>query len=404
MHISAIICEYNPFHTGHAYHIAQTRALGATHVVAIMSGNFVQRGEPALLNKWARARAALAGGADLVIELPLSWACASADRFAYGGVFLANALGCVQTLSFGSECGDISLLTQIAQAVISPQAQPLIQQGLALGLPFAAARQRAVAQLIGQKRASTLGRANDILGVEYLKALRQLGSSITPIALPRAGAGHDAAPQGQYASASWLRQRLLAQPADFKSTLPYLPQDTIRILQEEYASGRAPACLSRLERGVLLRLRAMLPQDFLLLPDVGEGLENRICAAVRQACSLPDAIDKIKTKRYTHARIRRIILGAVLGLDRRRLELPPPYLRVLGCNLRGREILRKARTTASLPVVMHPKDILSRYSPSTPEYEHFALESLASDFYHLTTPKVFPCGLDRTVNPVILKT
>ena len=185
MVIAGVVAEYNPFHLGHAHHLEETRRRGATHIVAVMSGQFVQRGEPALLDKWTRARAALSCGADLVLELPLPYAMATAQRFALGAVGLLDALGCVDLLSFGSDCGDLDRLKACIRLLNDPRFPQALGQFLDRGMTFAAARQQAVRELGGAELAATLGRANDILALEYLAALEQLGSAMAPLAIPR---------------------------------------------------------------------------------------------------------------------------------------------------------------------------------------------------------------------------
>ena len=189
MKIAGIVAEYNPFHNGHAYHIERTKdavtGCGATHIVAVMSGNFVQRGEPAILPKSERVSAALAGGADLVLELPLPWAMASAETFSYGAVSILDSLGCVDILSFGSESGDLDLLSKAADALESDRFSGLLRLYLDMGISFPDARQRAVREIAGNKIASLFKSANNILGIEYLKALRRLNSNIRPFTIQR---------------------------------------------------------------------------------------------------------------------------------------------------------------------------------------------------------------------------
>ena len=396
-HICAIVSEYNPFHRGHAYHMEQTRAQGATHIVAILSGNFVQRGEAALLHKWARAEAALLGGADLVLELPLPWAMAGAEIFARGAVQTADALGCVSSLSFGSESGDLASLKQAAALLRSQSFSAQVKRELQTGQTFAAARERAVARLAGEKISSLLQNANDILAVEYLKAIAAEKSPLSPLAVRRIGAGHDGtSPADGFASASSLRALILAgRQAEAE---PYLTADSYRILLRELSQGAAPAAMERLERPILARLRTMRREDFACLPDVSEGLEGRIDRAVRTETDLFRLYDKIKTKRYTHARIRRIIVGAFLGLSSSAVPPSVPYLRVLGMNVRGRDILRLARSSARVPILLRAADRASL----SPEAESvYRLECRATDLYMLALPKAGPCGLDLTRGPVI---
>lgn len=394
--ISVIISEYNPFHLGHAYHIAQTRRQGASHIVALLSGDFVQRGEPALFSKWARAEMALSCGVDLVLELPLPWSMATAERFAYGGVYLANALGCAHTLSFGSECGDLALLQQAAQAVEKPAVMAQARRLLASGLPFAKARQQAVAAQFGPELAEVLRSPNNTLAVEYLKALRRLQSPIQPVTICRAGAAHDSdLPAGGTASASFLRQHLLAGERD---VLALMPPAAARCAENALNAGLAPVQMEPLELAILAKLRTMKQEDFQRLPDISEGLEHRIYRAARTCASLKDLYENIKTKRYTLARIRRIIVSAFLGMDNLAGAGAPPYLRVLGFTKgEGETLLRRVTQTARLPVVVRASDVGSLREPAE---SLFRLEARAADLYGLASPQIQPCGTEYTT-PVL---
>lgn len=390
--IAAVICEYNPFHSGHAYHLAQTRALGATHIVAIMSGNFVQRGEPAMFSKWVRARCALAGGADLVLELPLPWCMSSAESFAKGGVALAQGLGCVDFLSFGSELGEVQPLCNAAEAAVSPLIQKSVKVLLAKGLSYPAAREQAVEAHFGSSVSRLLKAPNNILAVEYCKALKQLSSPILPVTIPRAGACHDAAGTTEtFASASYLRASILSE--NYDTVKKFFPDEVFSLLLEEIQAKRAPCSLSALERPIFSVLRKMSAEDFAKLPDVSEGLEHRIVSAVKEATSLDQLFTKIKTKRYTHARIRRIIVWAFLGITRDWLSCSPPYLRVLGFNQKGTEILKTARQTALLPIIMRGGDFKKEISQSCAITQ---LGKQADDLFALASPEIQPCGLGFT--------
>ena len=393
--VAAVICEYNPFHAGHAYHLAQTRSLGATHIVAIMSGSFVQRGEPAMFSKWSRAKCALACGADLVLELPLPWCMSSAEGFARGGVALAHGLGCVDLLSFGSELGETSPLLQAAEAAVSPLIQEKIRLLLSEGFSYPSAREKAIEAQFGSDISRLFQEPNNILAIEYCKALTLLSSPIQPITISRAGASHDAAEplrgSGGFASASYLRARLLRK--DYDGVKSFIPESVLTILLEEIQTGRAPCSLTALERPILAALRNLSPEELAKLPDVSEGLEYRIASAVRKTTSLDQLFAEIKTKRYTHARIRRIIVSAFLQMACDYNSPTPPYLRVLGWNDKGTEILRTARRTASLPIVMRGGDLKKLAEGALTIAQ---LGSRAEDLYSLSSPEIQPCGLDFT--------
>lgn len=395
MLVAGIICEYNPFHYGHAELIAQTRNAGATHIAAVMCGNFVQRGEPAILSKWARTKQALENGVDLVIELPLPWAIAGAEKFSYGGVFLLNALG-ADMISFASECGDIQRLNQTAQVLLSPALKEAMQHELSSGITFARARQAAVGKLIGNDSELLLKEPNNILGIEYLKAIIRIHSSITPFTICRVGAAHDEEKQDcKIASASHIRS-LIRSGGNFTDKLPAAATE---ILLKELSAENAPAGFAGIERAVLAKLRTMSRKEFTVLPDISEGLENRIYEAVRKAATLDELYSLIKSKRYTHARIRRIILSAFLGLTAEMTENTPPYLRVLGMNHRGAEILKKTKSVGMIPIITNSSDSFSLDKPAANMFE---LEGRATDLYALCMPKPSPCGLDRTTGIITI--
>ena len=370
MKVVGIVAEYNPFHGGHRHHIQETRRrVGECAVVAAMSGNFVQRGDCAIADKWTRAKAALEGGADLVLELPTVWAAASAEHFAYGAVSLLKEAG-AEVLSFGSESGDSQLLRRAARCLDAPEFQSALRSYLDRGLPFAVCRQAAAEDLLGKEGASCLGTPNDNLGVEYLKTARRLGWEPEVIAVPRVGAAHDGGDHERYPSASFLREQILSEK---------LPMEN-------------PASLRYNERGVLSRLRGMTEEDFARLPDCGEGLAVRLEEAARKAVTLEEVYDLAKTKRYAHARIRRAVLWAALGLTASDRPEEPPYLRVLGANERGRTVLKQMKTER--PVITKPA-----HGKGIPLLE---LEARCTDFYGLCRENITPCGAEWTKSPVIL--
>lgn len=395
-----IVAEYNPFHRGHAWQIAETRRrLGEDRpIVCVMSGNWVQRGECALTDKWIRAGMALRGGADLVapnggadlvLELPLPWAISSAEGFARGGVAVLKATGVVDTLSFGSESGDLEGLRQIAGILEGEEYRDALRAELDKGISFAEARQRAAAHLMG-KGARLLAGPNDSLGVEYLRAA---GESLQGVAIPRQGAGHDSRETGVgFASASCLRERLVRGE---DVSLWMEGEDIARLQRTGMAS------MVRVERAMLARLRAMTEADFAALPDSGaaEGLPARLVKAAGKAGTLEEFYALAKTKRYAHARIRRLALWAFLGLTEADRPEGPAYLRVLGTNRRGRALLKEMKTAARLPVLTKPAHIKGLGEEANRLFE---VERRGTDLYGLCFEEIRPGGLDLTVGPVIL--
>ena len=373
MTVAGVVAEYNPFHPGHALHLRETRrALGECAVAAVMSGNFVQRGECAVLDKWTRARAALEGGTDLVLELPTVWAVSSAEGFARGAAEILAATGVVTHLSFGSECGDAGALERLAACLGEEAYRVRLRRFLDRGLPFAVCRQSAAAELLGREAAGLLAHPNNNLGVEYIRALNALGSEVRPIAVLRAGAGHDGGDHPQYPSASFWREKICSGE---------LPAEN-------------PASLAYGERGMLARLRAMDEGDFAALPDCGEGLSHRLYRAVRRGRTLEELYALAKTKRYAHSRIRRALLWGALGLKIEDRPAHPPYLRVLGANETGRALLREMRDRAALPVLTKPA-----HGRGEPLLE---LESRCTDFYQLCRREPGECGGEWTTSPVML--
>lgn len=383
METAGIVAEYNPFHRGHAWHIAETRRRlgGDAPVVCVMSGHWVQRGECALADKWLRAALALDRGADLVVELPTPWAMASAESFARGAVSLLAATGVVDVLSFGSETGELAPLEDAAAALDGPGYPERLRAALGRGLSFPAARQEAAG-------AACLSAPNNNLGVEYLRSLRALGSTIRPLTVPRQGAGHDGPAAGGFSSASELRRLLRAGRGE--EAAPYLTAPW----SEELAD------MQHIERAVLSRLRTMGEGDWAALPDGGgaEGLPSRLAKAAREAVSLEDFYTRAKTRRYPHARLRRLALAAFLGLRAAERPAAPPYVRVLGLGGRGRALLRKMKDTCPLPVIVKPAQARELDGPAL---ALFQAEAGYTDLYGLCFPAPRPCGAEWIHSPVV---
>lgn len=388
MKIIGIVAEYNPFHTGHAWHIQETRRQfrEETAVVAVMSGNWVQRGECAITDKWTRTEMALAGGVDLVLELPTVWSTASAEGFARGAVSLLATTGVVDILSFGSECGDLPALRALAQCLNSPDFPQALRRELGPKKSFAQCRRQAASHLLGEDTAALLDLPNNNLGVEYL---RFLPPDMEAVTIPRRGAGHDSPAEGDgFPSASLLRQKLRTE--DVTGVSPFLPLPW---------KGEA-ADMKHLERALVARLRSMTLAEAEALPDSGDGLAARLLYAARQTASLEELYALTKTRTYAHARVRRLALYALLGLREADRPAAPPYIRVLGFNRRGQDVLREMNRRATLPFSVKPAHI-PRFSPEAQAL--FALEERFTDLYSLCFPTPRPGGLEWTTNPVVIK-
>ena len=371
MKIIGIVSEYNPFHNGHKLHIDESKKAISrdTATVCVMSGDFVQRGEAAIFSKYARAEAAVRGGADLVLELPLPWALCSAEGFARGAVGLLGALNCVDYLSFGSECGDMAILNSLATALLDPNLDVEIREELKSGISYAAARQAALSKSIGGL-ADYLEKPNNILAVEYLKAIYNQRLRIEPLTIKRIGAGHDE----EGGSASDIRNMLEAG----KPIKKYVPRDTYEILHREIEQGRAPVTMEHLECAILSRFRMMNEKDFSEIPDDSEGLGNRLFAAAREETSLDGILSAAKSKRYALSRLRRMCMCAALGIKKSHSEGLPPYARVLAANETGRLILKTISEKSSIPVITKPAAVKEL---SLECRRLFELESSAHDLY-----------------------
>ena len=384
MKVSGIVCEYNPFHSGHLYHIQQTRKNGATHIVSVMSGSFVQRGDAAVMDKIKRARLAVKSGVDLVIELPVQYSLSPAESFASGAVWLLNSLGAVDELSFGSECGDVRTLVDALEKTdeVAARKKADILDIMEKGYTYP----RALSSVVSgeyPRAAEIISEPNNTLAVEYLRAMKRMKSKMIPFTVMRSGAPHDSkeADKG-FVSASFIREKILSGTKNFSLndyTTP-LWADAIREAERNGSIGS----FERLERVLLYRLRMASPDEIAELFDVGQGLENRIYNA-RMSGSLEELLFSVKTKRYTMARIKRILLSLLIGIKRSDMAYMPQYGRILAFNERGTEILARAKGKASIP-----------YSPSLAALarknnvtKRFAeLESRASDIYGLSLEKI----------------
>ena len=337
MAVTGIICEYNPLHLGHKKQLDLVRSAdpeGST--VCIMSGNFVQRGKPAIFDKMCRAEAAVKSGADLVLELPVTAALSSAENFAAEGVRL---LGCFcDRLSFGSETGDADALLSVAQALLSEEFSEKLKEELEKGTSFPAARQAAL-EAMGLD-ASLLAQPNDILAVEYCKAILSQNCKMKPMPIHREGNYHDPTADKENPSATAVRA--LMTGGNYWHS--FVPEKAVQIFEE--ASIHT---LQAGERAILARLRTMSDDDFEALPFGSEGLWRKLMHESREKSTLEEILTAVKSKRYTRTRLDRMVMCAFLGLTAQDLAAPAPYARVLALNDKGREILKTARESGWYP-------------------------------------------------------
>ncbi len=365
MKIASIICEYNPFHNGHKYQLDEVRRICGdnTAIITLMSGNYVQRGDVAIFSKTARAAAAIQGGADLVLELPAFCAVQSAEFFAKGAVYLLNSLGFVDYLAFGAESANLSLIEDIAELFCKepPDFSERLSVLCDTGISFPAARAKAISELLGKDAAELLNEPNNILAVEYCKALKALGSPIQPLLIQRTGAmHHEQHATDGIASATHIRS-LISQDKTSEA-FSYIPKACSDIFQSEKIHS-----LKSMEKSIIADIIKTDSEALKKISDVGEGLENRIKEKALTASGLEELTNNIKTKRYTHSRIRRILLSSYLGITAKDRESVPRYIRILAHNETGQALIRKAKKTAALPLVRNTAQINKLSNPAAKE-------------------------------------
>jgi predicted nucleotidyltransferase len=394
MRVTGVICEYNPFHNGHALHLRRARAQsGADFIVCVMSGSFTQRGEPAAFDKWTRARAALEGGADAVFELPALYALSPADGFARAGVRLLEALGVVTHLSFGVEKEALPLLDRLLALTAdeSPAIKARIRQGLDAGMTLPRARAQAILLETGDPAAGALlNKPNLTLALEYLRALQAMGTPppIAAVPIAREGAGYHDADASSLASATGVRAALLR--ADWDAVRRAVPHAALW--------HTAPLCRPEaLDQALLYVLRTQDAPALRTLRGMDEGLEHRLLAAAQSSASRAQLLEAVKTKRYTHARLSRLLACVLLQIPQSlydRYPLPP-YARLLGMRRSASTLLRQIAQKATLPLVNRPGRALAAESPV------FALDMRATDVRALALGER-SCQ-DLTVPPVLLE-
>jgi predicted nucleotidyltransferase len=375
MRTVGIIVEYNPLHHGHVYHFQQSRILSkADAVIAVMSGCFLQRGEPALVGKWARAEMALAMGADLVIELPVAFSSQPAEWFAYGAVSALDATGVVDALCFGSESGDLERLTALAGYLHKEEDSfgVLLRQQLKHGVSYPKAYGQAVQQYMstltdGEARFQDIdpewfSQPNNTLGLHYVMALHKLKSTMEPLTIHRIKAEYNQSDitDEQIASATAIR-KLLLEEGSLEPARSYIPESTLRILQREWEAGRAPIDWEAFSAPLLHTLSKLSAEELASFYEVSEGLEHRIKRMLPRLDygsnnGIEQLLELLKTKRYTRTKLQRTLLRILLGhrkesLARDVLSCGVPYLRILGHSSKGRELLRRMKKTARVPVV-----------------------------------------------------
>ena len=381
--VGGVIAEFNIFHNGHKHLIDEARK-EADAVVAVMSGSFVQRGDAAVADKWSRAKTALMCGVDLVLELPVCYALNAAPRFAEGGVNTLAALGVVDTLFFGSECGDTETLTRTADMLENESAETSgkIKAYMAEGMSYPSAVGKAYG---GKIPDGFLDKPNNILALEYIRAVTRSRCGMNVKTVKRVGAEHDGADiKGGFASASLVRERLM-RGEDVSGLIPY-PPDII---------GETPYLLSRLNSAFVAKLRSMSAQELCGISGVSEGIENRILAAAMEESTFDAIAEKVKSKRYTMSRIHRILIASLIGFTKDIYSPAPEYIRVLGMNKTGAALLKKAKKNCPVPIITKTADFKG-------DSKMLRLDLHATDMHALCAPVSRRGGADFTHSPVIM--
>lgn len=397
--ITGIITEYNPFHKGHEYHLQKAKSdTNADGIVCVMSGNFMQRGIPGIIDKWKRAEIAIKNGVDLVLELPVVYSLSSAEHFAFGSVSILNSLGIIDNLYFGSEEGSVDILENIAKTLVREpfEYKNLLKSNLNLGLPFHLSRANALNKYLNSNDVlNVLSSSNNILGIEYIKALIRLQSSIKPKTLKREGSSYnDTDLSSSYSSATSIRKHL--QEASLNELIDVLPKASYDILSN-LSSSNYPFIF---EEDMFKYIKYKLftnGKSLLKLPDISEGLENKILKEILNADSLNELILNSKSKRYTYTRISRILAQSFLNLEEFDLfnlsKTPAPYARVLGFNSIGRNMLKDIKSKGNIDIITKvPRNNLCDY---------MKIDILATKAYSLLNSNINPMD-DYLKGPIII--
>ena len=408
--VIGVVAEYNPFHNGHYYHLQATKEItGAEYCVAVISGNFTQRGDTSIVNKWAKAYMAICGGADLVIELPTVYSISSAENFASGAVKILDNLKVVNAISFGAEANDFATLNNIANVLYEePKAYTnILSHELKKGISYPAARENALMMYLNdiKRYANTLSSPNNILAIEYLKALKIQKSKLEPIMIRRKKVYYnDNKIVDDFASATAIRK--LLQDGEYANLRKVIPRSSYTIIGQESRKGGMVLSLSKYEKEIIYTLRKMTVEEIAELPDVSEGLQFAIKNAANEANNLKDLISNIKSKRYTQTRIQRILLYALLGIDKKLMENSRkvvPYVRVLGFTQKGKSLLSEiSRRNPKLNIITSLKKYMDQNQNKNKVLaEMLEKDIFATDVYTLGYIGDSKANLDFTNNMII---
>lgn len=410
--VLGIVAEYNPFHNGHFYHMQESKKITeADSCICVISGNFTQRGEPSIVNKWVKTYMALCCGADLVIELPTIYSISSAENFASGAIKIFDSLKIVTDISFGAECNDLATLNNIANVFYSEPAnyKTILNHELKRGLSYPMARENAVLMYLNdiKRYANVLTNSNNILAIEYLKALKQQKSMIQPNIVPRKNVYYnDQKIVDDFASATAIRKLMLKR--EYAEVRKVVPRSTYQIIGEEYKKNHIILGIKKYEKEIIYALRVMPIEEIQNLPDVNEGLEFAIKKAASETNNIEELIEKVKSKRYTQTRIQRILLYVLLGITKKDMEDSKkmvPYVRVLGFNSRGKILISEIMNqNPKLNMITSVGKYVNKKMPKNKQLTRMLdLDINATNIYTLGYGGESKANLDYTQNMIIIK-
>lgn len=410
--VLGIVAEYNPFHNGHFYHMQESKKITeADSCICVISGNFTQRGEPSIVNKWAKTYMALCCGADLVIELPTIYSISSAENFASGAIKIFDSLKIVTDISFGAECNDLATLNNIANVFYSEPAnyKTILNHELKRGLSYPMARENAVLMYLNdiKRYANVLSNSNNILAIEYLKALKQQKSMIQPNIVPRKNVYYnDQKIVDDFASATAIRKLMLNR--EYAEVRKVVPRSTYQIIGEEYKKNHIILGIKKYEKEIIYALRVMPIEGIQNLPDVNEGLEFAIKKAASETNDIEELIEKVKSKRYTQTRIQRILVYVLLGITKKDMEDSKkmvPYVRVLGFNSRGKILISEIMNqNPKLNMITSVGKYVNKKMPKNKQLTRMLdLDINATNIYTLGYGGESKANLDYTQNMIIIK-
>ncbi len=406
--VVGIIAEYNPFHNGHYYHMQKAKQeANADYCIAVISGNFTQRGDVSIVNKWAKAYMAICGGADLVIELPTIYSVSSAENFANGAIKILDSLKIVDSFAFGAEANDLATLNNIANVLNEePKGYTnILNHELKKGISYPAARENAIMMYLNdiKRYANVMGNPNNILAVEYLKALKNQKSKLTPIMIKRQKVYYNEHRiVDGYASATGIRE--LLKNKEYSDVSKVVPRSTYQILGQQANNGRMILSLEKYQKEIIYALRKMTVEEIAELPDVSEGLENSIKNAANNCNNLTELINGIKSKRYTQTRIQRILIYALLGINKKMMENSKkiiPYTRILGFNSKGKMLISEIMNkNPKINMITSVKKYIDQ-NKNKQLAEILNVDIFATDVYTLGYDYDSKANLDFTNNMII---